>query len=87
MDKDTPKATETVPQPSLLSALEALGGFLLGILFKLTAASFVIMGTWNYVMPTVFGLHEIKFIQAAALAMLSDTLFGSVYSRSNGRAG
>ena len=38
--------------------------------------SFVVMRLWNWVMPPVFGLHEIGYWQALALLALTRILFG-----------
>ncbi len=37
---------------------------------------FVVTHLWNYVMPSVFGLHMITFWQAVALVILGKILFG-----------
>lgn len=38
--------------------------------------AFVVSGLWNYVMPSVFGLHTIGYWQALALLVLTRILFG-----------
>lgn len=37
--------------------------------------SFPIMLLWNYVMPDIFGLHEITLLQALAMSFLVRLLF------------
>jgi hypothetical protein len=37
---------------------------------------FVVTHLWNYVMPSLFGLHMITFWQAVALVILGKLLFG-----------
>lgn len=38
--------------------------------------TWVTMGLWNFVMPTVFNLPEIDWMQAAALLLLARLLMG-----------
>jgi hypothetical protein len=53
-----------------------------GLKFALFAAlavavlSSVVMSLWNWLMPTLFGLHLIGFWQALGLLILSKILFG-----------
>jgi hypothetical protein len=54
-----------------------------GLKFALFAAlavaglSFVVMSLWNWLMPALFGLHQIGFWQALGLLTLSKILFGA----------
>jgi len=38
--------------------------------------SFVVMRLWNWLMPGLFGLHELSYVQALGLLVLSKILFG-----------
>ena len=38
--------------------------------------SFVVMRLWNWLMPGLFGLHELGYWQALGLLVLSKILFG-----------
>lgn len=40
-------------------------------------ASFIVMLLWNWLIPIIFGLKTITFIQAGGLLILSKILFGS----------
>lgn len=40
---------------------------------------FVVMGLWNWLMPVIFGLTTISFVQALGLLALSKILFGGFY--------
>jgi amino acid transporter len=46
-----------------------------------TAFSFLIMSLWNWLMPALFGLHVIRFWQAAGILVLSKILFGGFRPR------
>jgi len=45
---------------------------------------FVVLGLWNWLMPSIFGLRQISFWQALGLVILSKIFFGSFHSH-NGR--
>lgn len=47
------------------------------MLFGLSAISFVVMQLWNWLMPIIFKLPTITFIQAFGLFVLSKILFSS----------
>lgn len=49
--------------------------------------SFITMHLWNYVVPGLFGLPAITFVQALALLVLSKLLFGGFRGGSAGRCG
>ncbi len=55
--------------------------FVLFVLLAVTALSFVIMSLWNWLMPGLFGLHQIGFWQALGLLLLSKILFGGFRGR------
>ena len=40
---------------------------------------------WNWLMPTIFGLHPINFVQAIGLVVLSKILLGGFGGRHGGR--
>ncbi|MGH9713722.1 MAG: hypothetical protein ACRD5M_10545 [Candidatus Acidiferrales bacterium] len=46
--------------------------------------SFVVMSLWNWLMPTLFGLHVINFWQALGLLVLSKILLGGFRGRPGG---
>ena len=46
------------------------------VLVAVTVFSFVTMGLWNWLMPALFGLKTISFLQALGLVVLSKILFG-----------
>jgi hypothetical protein len=41
-----------------------------------TLLGFVVMSLWNWLAPAVFGFHEIGFLQALGILLLSKILFG-----------
>jgi hypothetical protein len=45
----------------------------------------VVMNLWNWLMPSLFGLHTITFAQALGLLILGKILFGG-FHRGGGRA-
>jgi hypothetical protein len=48
--------------------------------------SFVTMSLWNWLMPAVFGLHTVTWLQALGLLLLSKILFGGFHG-GRGRRG
>ena len=50
--------------------------FLLFALVAVTVFSAVVMGLWNWLMPTLFGLRAITFWQALGILLFSRLLFG-----------
>jgi hypothetical protein len=44
----------------------------------LAVLGFVVMILWNWLMPTLFGWHQIRFWQALGLLALSKILFGGL---------
>ncbi|MGC2662079.1 MAG: hypothetical protein WA324_29300 [Bryobacteraceae bacterium] len=51
------------------------------VALAVTVASAVTMGLWNWLVPSVFGLHTITFWQALGLLILSKLLFGGFRGR------
>ena len=49
-----------------------------------TAVSFVVMGLWNILMPSIFAVRAITFWQALGLLVLSKLLFGGFRPHSGG---
>jgi hypothetical protein len=49
-----------------------------------TVISFVTMHLWNWVMPAVFGLRTITWLQALALLVLGKILFGGFHRHGGG---
>jgi hypothetical protein len=47
-------------------------------------AGFVVMGLWNWLMPTLFALHSITFWQALGLLLLSKLLLGGFHGHHGG---
>jgi hypothetical protein len=52
----------------------------------LVVFGFVTMYLWNWLMPPIFGLHAITFVQALGLLVLSKILFGG-FGRGRGCGG
>jgi len=50
-------------------------GFL--AIVAISAATYAVMLLWNWLIPIIFGLKTITFIQAGGLLILSKILFGS----------
>jgi hypothetical protein len=46
---------------------------------------FAIMQLWNWLMPAIFGLKVITFVQALGLLLLSKILFGGFHRHGGGR--
>ncbi|HEX2899649.1 MAG TPA: hypothetical protein VHS96_08020 [Bacteroidia bacterium] len=55
--------------------LKGLKFALMGAAF-VTLAGFVVMGLWNWLMPTIFGLGAITWLQAMGLLILAKIFFG-----------
>lgn len=51
------------------------------------AFGFIIMHLWNWLMPAIFGLKAITFVQALGLLVLSKLLLGGFHRHSGGRHG
>ena len=48
---------------------------------------FVTMHLWNWLMPAIFGLTTITFLQALGLVILSKIVFGGFHRHGGGRRG
>ena len=53
--------------------------FVLFAIVALAIAGGVVMGLWNWVVPSTFGWHSIGFWQALGLLILSKLLFGGFH--------
>ena len=53
-----------------------LGWVILFVIAFIGIIGFVTMYLWNWLMPYLFGLPEITFLQAAGLLLLAKILFG-----------
>ena len=51
----------------------------------LTVFTFVVMSLWNWLMPSLFGLRTITFVQTLGLLVLSQILLGGLRGRGPGR--
>lgn len=47
----------------------------------------IVMMLWNWLMPTIFGLPSISFLQAAGLLVLCKILFGGIGGGHHGHHG
>jgi hypothetical protein len=50
----------------------------------LTVFSYVTMQLWNWLMPAVFGLHTVTWLQALGLLVLGKILFGGFHRHGGG---
>jgi ABC-type bacteriocin/lantibiotic exporter with double-glycine peptidase domain len=57
------------------------------VAIAVTVISFVTMHLWNWVMPAVFGLRTITWLQALALLVLGKILFGGIHRHGGGFRG
>jgi hypothetical protein len=53
-------------------------GFIVLIALAIAAMGLVVMGLWNWLMPSIFGLRTIVFCEAIGLLVLSKILFGGM---------
>lgn len=61
--------------------LAAIGAIIMAILIMVLASfigGFFVMIFWNWVIPTIFGLTTITYVQAVVLNLLCGCLFKSV---------
>jgi len=69
---------------------KVVGRIIIGLIIAAAAAllfGFIVMLLWNWLMPEIFGLAEISYIQAWGLLLLAHILIKSGYSdfrRQNG---
>lgn len=47
----------------------------------------VVMHLWNWLMPGIFGLRAITFVEALGLLLLSKILFGGIHRHGGGHRG
>ncbi|MBN2829006.1 MAG: hypothetical protein JXR56_01660 [Candidatus Cloacimonetes bacterium] len=67
-------------------APKIVGFVLLGIVGAgalVTGVSFAVKGLWNWLMPEIFGLKKIDFLQALGITILAKLLFGSGHSHTH----
>ena len=57
------------------------------VAIAITVLSFVTMHLWNWVMPAVFGLRTITWLQALGLLVLGKILFGGFHRHGGGCGG
>ncbi|MBN1625419.1 MAG: hypothetical protein JW944_02755 [Deltaproteobacteria bacterium] len=65
-------------------ALRIIGMVFIGVIFAVLFAlvfGLVVKWLWNYLMPDLFGLSRIGYIQAFAMVVLAKLLFGAFGSR------
>ena len=55
------------------------------VLVAIIVFGFVTMQMWNWLMPAIFGLRAITFVQALGLLVLSKILFGGFHRHGGGR--
>jgi hypothetical protein len=48
---------------------------------------FVVMRLWNWLMPAIFGVHAVTFLQALGLMVLGKILFGGFHRHGGGWRG
>lgn len=58
---------------------------LVAFAFALVVFGWVTLHLWNWLMPAIFGLHTITFVQALGLLVLSHILFGGFHGHGRGR--
>lgn len=61
----------------LLGSFAVVIGTLLFILLFAVISAIPLYFLWNWLMPVIFGLKTITFVQSVGLAYLSRVLFGS----------
>lgn len=77
MKSETTDKTTDKPPATLLGILAA-GGVLVGmVVVFFCIIVWCIQGLWNIVIPDVFGLKPLTFLQAFSLTTLTHLLFGS----------
>jgi hypothetical protein len=55
------------------------------VIVAINVFGFAIMQLWNWLMPAIFGLKAITFVQALGLLVLSKILFGGFHRHGGGR--
>jgi hypothetical protein len=59
--------------------------FILFAVLGVLLFGFIVMSLWNWLMPPLFGLHTLTFVQALGLLILGKILFGG-FHRGGGHA-
>ena len=59
--------------------------FVAMVIVPVVVFGFVTMHLWNWLMPPIFGLGAITFVQALGLMILGKILFGGFHRHSGGR--
>ena len=57
------------------------------VALAITLFSFVTMQLWNWLMPAIFGLHAITWVEALGLLLLCKILFGGFHRHGGGCRG
>ena len=57
------------------------------VVLALLVFGFVTMHLWNWLMPAIFGLKVITFLQALGLVVLSKILLGGIHKHGHGGGG
>lgn len=57
------------------------------VILALLVFGFVTMHLWNWLMPVIFGLKTITFLQALGLVVLSKILLGGIHKHGHGGGG
>lgn len=60
---------------------------ILGILAFIVIGGVIVMQLWNWLLPALFGLHQITFWQALGILVLSRILFGGWGGHGHSRRG
>jgi uncharacterized RDD family membrane protein YckC len=65
----------------ITKTLALFAGIVVGAILVSALCAFPTMWLWNWLMPEIFGLKTITFLQSWGLMILSNILFNSGYSR------
>jgi hypothetical protein len=57
------------------------------VILAATVFGEVVMHLWNWLMPALFGLKTLTFVQALGMLLLSKILFGGFHRHAGGRGG
>jgi hypothetical protein len=57
------------------------------VALAITVSSFIAMHLWNWLMPVLFGLRTITWLQALGLLVLGKILFGGIHRHGGGCRG
>ncbi len=56
------------------------------VVVGIAALGWVVMALWNWLLPTLFGIKEISYVQAMGVLLLSKILFGGFRGHCGGHA-